>query len=100
MFLEPSTEITAVPGKFFEVVDGGHGAGGFIVVDVMALVDRLFILIVGAGGKLAAADAADQFAVLLNRFDGLEGDVVGMVVVVGAEAAAHDAIFGDLRDPA
>ena len=79
-----------------EVVHGGHGAVGFVVIDVVALVDGGLVLVVGPGGELAAADPADQLAVLFRRLDGLEGDVVGVVVVVGAEAAAHDAVLRHL----
>ena len=55
----------------------------------MTFVDGILVLIIGAGGEFAAADAANQLAVFLDRFDSLEGDVVGVVVVVGAEAAAR-----------
>ena len=50
----------------------------------MTLVDGGFVLIVGTDGELAAADAA----LVAVRLDGVDEDVVGMVVVVLAEAAA------------
>ncbi len=63
----------------------------------MALVDGSRVLIIGAGGKLlAAANAADDLAVFLRRFDGVDVDVVRVVVVGFAKPPAHDALLGGL----
>ena len=61
----------------------------------MTLVDRGFVLVIRPGGQLvAAADAADRFAVLFGRLDRVNVNVVGVVVVFGAQPAAHDPLFG------
>ena len=58
----------------------------------MALVDRGFVLIVSTGRELAATDPAD----IAIGLDGINEDVVGMVAVVLAHPATHDAIAGDV----
>ena len=88
-------------GAFLEVMNGGHRSRLCIVIDAVPFVDRRFVLVVGPGGQLvAAADPADHLSVLHGRFDGVDIDVVRMVVVGGAEPAAHDSLFGDLDDRA
>ena len=63
----------------------------------MPLVDGALVLVVGPGGEgLAAADPANRLAVLLRRFDGVDEDVVRVIVVGSAEPPAHDAVFGGL----
>ena len=56
----------------------------------MALVDGGFVLVVGAGLQSAAAHAAD----IAVGLDGVDENIVGVIVVVHAEAAAHDAVAG------
>ena len=58
----------------------------------MTLVDGGFVLVVGTGGELTATDAA----LVTVGLDGVDEDVVGMVVVFLAQATAHDAVLGDL----
>ena len=73
-----------------EVADGGHRAGGLVVVDVVALVDGSTVLVVRTRKQVAPADATHQPTVDLDRFDGVERDVVGVVVVVLAQASSRD----------
>ena len=80
----------AFAGQLLEVVSRGEGAVRRVVVDVVTRVDSGLILVITAGGQVAAADAA----FVAVGFDGLNEDVVRMVVVVLAEAAAHDAVLG------
>ncbi|VTR70668.1 hypothetical protein DESC_820028 [Desulfosarcina cetonica] len=77
--------------QIFKVVGRCQCAIGGVVVDVVAFVDGRFILIVAAGLQIAAAHPA--FVAI--GFDGVNVDVVGMVVVIHAQTTAHDAIFGD-----
>ena len=58
----------------------------------MALVDCGFILIVSTGREFAAADPADVPVGL----DGINKDIVGMIAVVFAHPAAHNAIAGNV----
>jgi hypothetical protein len=62
----------------------------------MTFADSYLVLIVGTNLEITTADATDQLAVLLNGLDGLKGDMIGMVVVIHTEPAAHDAFLGDL----
>jgi hypothetical protein len=80
-----------------EVMNSGQRPRLGVVVDSVALIDRRFILVVGPGGQfVAAANAADRLPLLFGRLDRVDEDVVGMVVVRGAETAAHDPLLGDL----
>ena len=80
----------ALFGQSLEVVGGGESAVVFIVVDIVTLVDSGLVLIVGAGLEFAAAHTAD----ITVGLDGVDEDIVGVIVVVHAEAAAHDAVAG------
>ena len=60
--------------------------------DRRPLVYGIFVLIIGTGTQVTTTNPA----LVAIRFDGIDEDVVGMVVVVDAEAAAHDAVLGDL----
>ena len=82
----------AFGGQVLEEVGRGQGAVLGVVVDVVTLVDGGFVLVVGTGGELTATDAA----LVTVGLDGVDEDVVGMVVVFLAQATAHDAVLGDL----
>ena len=81
----------AVLRELLEVVRGGEGAVSGVVVNIVTLVDGGFVLVVGTGGEIAAAHAA----FVAVGFDGVNEDVVGVIVVVLAQATAHDAVLGD-----
>ena len=50
----------------------------------MPFIDGCFILIIGAGGKgFTAADPANHLAVFFGGFNGIDENIVGMVVVTG-----------------
>ena len=57
----------------------------------MALVDGGLVLVVGPGAQITATDAA----LVTVGLDGVDEDVVGVVVVVLAEPAAHYAVAGN-----
>ena len=58
----------------------------------MTLIDGGLVLIVGAGGQLAAADPAFFAAGL----DGVDENIVGVIVVVLTEAAAKNFNMAEL----
>ena len=65
-------------GQDLEVVGGSQCPRFVIVINIVALVDRGFILIVSTGREFAAADPAD----IPVGLDGINKDIVGMVAVV------------------
>ena len=83
--------LPSVFGQIPEVIGRCQCAGIVVIVDVVAFVDGLFILVVRTGIQVAAADAA----FVAVRLDHIDVDIVGMVVVVDAQPASHDSVFGD-----
>lgn len=74
----------ALVGQLLEEVGGGQGTVGGIVINVVALVDGVLVLVVAARGKLGPADPA----FVAVGLDGVNKDIVGVVVVFLAETAA------------
>ena len=72
----------ALVGQLLEEIGGGQGAVGGIVINVVALVDGALVLVVAARGKFGPADAA----FIAVGLDGVNEDIVGVIVVFLAEA--------------
>ena len=81
---------TSIHGNYFaapvaKIVDCRHCSRLQIVINIVALVNRRLILIIGPGSEIAgAAYPAKCLAILCYGFDGVDKNVIGVVVILRA----------------
>ena len=68
------------------------GAIHIIVINGVSFIDGIFILIIGPFGQGSTAHPA----LVSVGFDGINEDIVGMIVVFFTQSTAHDTILGNL----
>src|SRR6056297_3157070 len=74
-----------------KVIRRGQGTGFGIIINGVTFVDGRLVLVIGAGAQCTAAYPA----FVSVRLDGVDENVVGVVVVIFTQPSAHDSVFGN-----